>query len=124
MAPLSKATHLLAFCQPLTLNLIFLVPNIEEEAKKLAGRDGEIKWGEFYRFAMGTELCKSDFQDRVFHKVDLEDEKEKEKARQKKESTKKAKVRIKTIKAFLPIQFLNVLLTKLLTYHHHYKALR
>lgn len=49
--------------------IVSQVPNLEEEARKLAGKDGEIKWGEFYRFAMPTDLFKSDFQDRVFHKV-------------------------------------------------------
>ncbi len=54
-----------------------LVPNIEEEAKKIAGRDGLINYAEFRKFATPTELCKVEFHDRVFNKQP--DDKEKAK---------------------------------------------
>lgn len=49
-------------------NYLFSVPNLEEEIHKLAGKDGWIRVGEFLRFAVGTDLCKIEYVDRVFHK--------------------------------------------------------
>ena len=66
------------------------MPNIEEEARKVAGKDGLITYPEFIRFAGPTELFKIEFHDRVFHKCD-EDEKDDKKIK-KKDSKKKVNI--------------------------------
>ena len=66
------------------LLLLFLVPNLEEEVSKLPDKDGWIRINEFMKFAMPSDLCKIEFHDRVFQKVDYDEEKKKNEA--KKES--------------------------------------
>ena len=46
------------------------VPNLEEEVAKLQEADGSswIRINDFMKFALTTELCQVNFQDRVFHK--------------------------------------------------------
>jgi len=60
------------------------VPNLEEEVAKLPDKDGWIRINEFMKFAMPLDLCKIEFHDRVFQKVDYEQKKKKEKKRPKK----------------------------------------
>ena len=64
-----------------SLSPSFSVPNLEEEAVKLAGKDGWIRFNEFLKFAQPTELCKIEFVDRVFHKTDKDKEDEEKNAR-------------------------------------------
>jgi hypothetical protein len=71
-----------------------LVPNLEEEAVKLRDKDGWIKIHDYMKFAMTTELCKIEFQDRVFHKVDWDEERKKTEAARK---DSKAKVLLKEL---------------------------
>ena len=60
----------------------FLVPDLEDEVAKLPDKDGWILYTEFMKFAITTELCKIEFQDRVFQKVNYgEEEKKKKKER-------------------------------------------
>jgi len=44
-----------------------------DEVSQLADKEGWIKIMDFLKFATGTELCKIEFQDRVFSKVDFGD---------------------------------------------------
>ncbi len=74
------------------VHFYFVVPNIEEEAGRMADKDGWIKLNEFKRFAIPTELCKIEFQDRVFQKVDYGEEERKAKEEAKAKQSK-AKVR-------------------------------
>lgn len=60
-----------------------IVPNIEEEAVKLRDKDGWIKMHDFFKFALTTDLCKIEFQDRVFQKVDYDEERKKSEAAKK-----------------------------------------
>lgn len=76
----------------------FAVPNLEEEVAKMPDKEGWIRLAEYMKFALGTELCKIEFQDRVFSKVDYGAEDEKKKNEGKKES--KAKVH-KYVNSFL-----------------------
>ena len=69
---------------------LFLVPNLEEEVSKLPDKDGWIRINEFMKFAMPSDLCKIEFHDRVFQKVDYDEEKKKNEA--KKESKVKVKL--------------------------------
>ena len=74
--------HHREWLQPQKFNffgLFVAVPTIEEEAAKLVDKDGWIRINEFMKFALTTELCKIEFQDRVFQKVDYGDEEKKEK---------------------------------------------
>lgn len=73
-----------------SLHSTFAVPNLEEEVAKMPDKEGWIRLAEYMKFALGTELCKIEFQDRVFSKVDYGAEDEKKKNEGKKES--KAKV--------------------------------
>ena len=52
----------------------FSVPNLEEEVGKIADKDGWIRVNDYMKFALTTELCKIEFQDRVFQKVDYGEE--------------------------------------------------
>ena len=70
----------------------FSVPNLEEEVAKLPDKDGWIRINEFMKFAMPLDLCKIEFHDRVFQKVDYEAEEEKRKKEAKKESKVKVKI--------------------------------
>ena len=65
---------------------------MEEEVAKLPDKDGWIRINEFMKFAMPLDLCKIEFHDRVFQKVDYDAEEKKAKEAAKKES--KAKVKI------------------------------
>lgn len=59
-----------------------VVPDLEDEVAKLPDKDGWILYTEFMKFAITTELCKIEFQDRVFQKVNYgEEEKKKKKER-------------------------------------------
>lgn len=65
------------------------MPNLEEEVAKLPDKDGWIKLNDFMKFALTTELCKIEFQDRVFQKVDYDEE------RKKSEAKKDSKARVR-----------------------------
>ncbi|TRY70065.1 hypothetical protein TCAL_15024 [Tigriopus californicus] len=49
-----------------------VLPNLEEDIAKLAGKDGLITLSEFKKFTMPTDLCKIEFHDRVFQKVEYD----------------------------------------------------
>ena len=72
----------------------FSVPNLEEEVAKLPDKDGWIRINEFMKFAMPLDICKIEFHDRVFQKVDYEAEEKKRKEEAKKESKAKVKILI------------------------------
>jgi len=65
------------------------VPNLEEEIAKLPDKDGWIRINEFMKFSMPLDLCKIEFHDRVFQKVDYEAEEKKRKEEAKKEAKAK-----------------------------------
>lgn len=70
------------------------VPNLETEARKLAGRDGFIQLGEFLKFSDDTNLCRGEHvhKDRVFHRPEPE-----KKGARAGGSSSKAKVRMLTM---------------------------
>ena len=47
--------------------------NLEKDAKSLAGKDGWIVKHDFIKYAFGTDLCKDESHDRVFHKCSREE---------------------------------------------------
>ena len=59
---------------------------MEEEIAKLPDKDGWIRINEFMKFCLPSDLCKIEFHDRVFQKVDYEAEEKKAKQEAKKES--------------------------------------
>ena len=60
----------------------FAVQNTEE-VSQLADKEGWIKIIDFLKFATGTELCKIEFQDRVFSKSNFDDRDEEKKGHKK-----------------------------------------
>ena len=66
------------FCLPKDSQFLpFSTVQNGDEIPQLADKEGWIKIIDFLKFATGTELCKIEFQDRVFSKANFDNDEEK-----------------------------------------------
>ena len=71
------------------------VVGLEEEVAKLPDKEGWIRLNEYMKYALTTDLCKIEYTDRVFQKVDYGEEEKK-----KNEAKKESKVKVDTLSHF------------------------